>query len=84
MALFGEDLGGAVASFFDETADFGFDFLFGFRGEAVVVAREVHVAEFLGVAEAGYESEGGFGGVLDVLYTLTTCMIMERGRGTYS
>lgn len=70
MALFGEDGCGARAAFFDEAADFAFDFLLCFRGEAVVVAREVNVAEFLGVAEAGYEVEGRVGGVLDVLLRL--------------
>ena len=70
MALFGKDGCGARAAFFDEAADFAFDFLLGFRGETVVVAGEVDVAEFLGVAEAGYEVEGGVGGVLDVLSIL--------------
>lgn len=80
MALFGEDGCGANAAFFDKAADFGFDFLLCFRGEAVVVAGEVDVAEFLGVAETGYEIEGGVGGILNVLLRLLACFIfIQKG-----
>jgi len=81
VTLFGEDRCGADAAFFDKAADFGFDFLLCFRGEAVVVAGEVDVAEFLGVAEAGYEVEGGIGGVLDVLLRLLACFIFVQVSG---
>lgn len=84
MALFGEDGCGARAAFFDEAADFAFDFLLGFRGEAVVIAGEVDVAEFLGVAETGYEVEGRVGGVLNVLLRLLAWFIfLSKIWGTY-
>jgi hypothetical protein len=54
LALFGEELHGALAGFFYEAPDFGLDCLLGSWGEGVVVAVEVDVAEGGGVAVLCY------------------------------
>lgn len=67
VALLGQDLGGSVTGFLNESAHFPLNLLFGFRRQAVVVCREIDVAEFLGISESGNQSEGRLSGALNVL-----------------